>query len=498
MLDPQTLEAVWLTSMRHAWERVYVGIDHHSRQLTVAAASGAQFQANQAAKSAAWMQVAVFTQDGLGYAEFLDWLSESFPGVSRERFVFVSEPTFSKPLCYFLASLGFPQDQILWVKTFETSSYRKAKGIGNAGKNDQDDARGLATMGFEAAVAPHERRRLFQAVSHAPVAEGLRHLADDHARISQQLVAVKNQITDLVLRLFPECRRVWGRLERGKKPDGTVYEQRLLSLFNGSLPMRLLNEYPLPKEIAKAGFETLWKQFGGQGVYKKRIQMLVELAQDSGGVNNPLDARRLKLLIGEYHHLEAQLEGYREAMRETFEADPALASLQQIRFLSPQGLAAIVGAMGDVNRFDDADAVKRYLNVAPTALPQTGDVDADGIPVQRWRLPTNSYKRTGGVRKLVYESRGIKTVRHAGYLWFDVLVMRAKTAPEDPFSQLYLRLREKHQGKAHWLGKVRWKVIARLITTIYHCLRKEVPYDPVKVLPFKQQTHYSENPLAVA
>ncbi|MNL01859.1 Transposase [compost metagenome] len=484
--------------MRQAWERVYVGIDHHSRQITVAAASGAQFQESQGAKSSTWMQVTTFTQDGLGYAELLDWLGESFSGVPRERFVFVSEPTFSKPLCHFLASAGFASEQILWVKTIETSLYRKAKGVGNAGKNDQDDARVLATMAFEAAAAPHERRRLFQAVPHAPVAEGLRHLADDHARVSKQLVAVKNQITDLVMRLFPECRRVWGRMERGKKPDGTVYEQRHLSLFNGILPMRILSEYPLPREIAKAGFERLWERFGGTGFHKKNILKLLELAQASGGVDNPLDARRLKLLITEYQHLEAQLEGYRAAMRETFEADPILASLGNIHFLSPQGLAAIVGEMGDVRRFDDADALKRYLNVAPTALPQTGDVDANGVPVQRWRLPTNSYKRTGGVRKLVYESRGIKSVRHAAYLWFDILVMRAKATPDDPFAQLYLRLKEKHQGKAHWLGKVRWKVIAKLITTIYHCLRKEVLYDPVKVLPFKEPPRISGIPPAVA
>lgn len=468
--------------MRQAWERVYVGIDHHSRQFTVATASGAQFQANQAARSSAWLQVAVFTQDGLGYVELLDWLSENFPDVPRERFVFVCEPTFSKPLCHFLASVGFSSERILWVKTSETGPYRKVKGIGNAGKNDQDDARVLATMAFDGAVASHEQQRLFQAVPHSPLAEGLRHLADDHARVSQQLVAVKNQITDLVLRLFPECRRVWSKTERGKKPDGTVYEQHLLSLFNGKLPMRLLAAYPMAKEVAKAGFETLWAQFGGQGVYKKTIRTLVELAQKSGGMDNPLDAKRLKLLIAEYRHLEAQLGDYKSAMTEVFEADSVLASLRQIRFLGPQALATIVGVMGDVSRFEDGDAVKRYLNVAPTALPQTGDVDAHGKPIQIWRLPTNKYKRTGGARELVYESRGIKTVRLAAYLWFDVLVKCARTAPEDPFVRLYLRLKEKHQGKARWLGRVRWKVIAKLITTIYHCLRKGVCYNPARVL----------------
>ncbi|MFP5504221.1 MAG: transposase, partial [Candidatus Sericytochromatia bacterium] len=256
-MNQQQLESAWLSSMRQAWGRVYVGIDHHSRQFTLSAASGGQLQAHQRAQGAGWMPVEVFSQDGLGYVALLDWLFERFPEVPKDQFVFVSEPTFSQPLCHFLAMAGFEPSQILWVKTTEVGPYRKAKDIGKAGKNDHDDARTLATMAFEEAVLPLERRRLFMAAPHAPVAEGLRHLADDHARVSRQLVAVKNQVTDLVLRLFPECRRVWSKVERGRKPDGSIYEQRLLNLFGGKLPMRLLGEYPTARAVAEAGFDTL-------------------------------------------------------------------------------------------------------------------------------------------------------------------------------------------------------------------------------------------------
>jgi hypothetical protein len=431
------------------------------------------------------MPTAVFAQDGLGYVELLDWLAEHFSGIPRDRFVFVCEPTFSQPLCHFLASVGFEPAHIQWVKTTEVGPYRKAKRVGNAGKNDHDDARTLATMAFEEAALPHERRRLFTAAPHAPVAEGLRHLAEDHARVSQQLVAVKNRITDLVLRLFPECRRVWSKKEQGKKPDGTAYEQQMLNLFGGELPMRILSEYPTAKDVAEAGFERLWKRFGGPGIPKKTLRLLVELAEQSGGLNNPLDAKRLKLLIAELRHLEAQLDAYKAAMNETLQADHVLASLQDIRFLGPQAISTIVGALGDASRFEDDDAVKRYLNVAPIALPQTGDMDENGVPIQIWRLPANSYKRIGGTRQLIYESPGLKTVRKVAFLWFDVLVKCARVAPDDPYVQLYLRLKEKHQGKPRWLGKVRWKVVAKLVTTIFHCLKKGVPYDPARVLTNK-------------
>lgn len=476
--SPRSLEDAWLVAMRQAWECVYVGIDHHSRQLTIAAATGGQFQAQQNAKNAAWIPTAVFAQDGLGYVELLEWLATKFPDVPRDRFVFLSEPTFAKPACQFLAAAGFDPVRILWVKTTEVGPYRKAKAISKSGKNDQDDARAMATMAFENATSAHERRHLFMAAPHAPMAEGLKHLAEDYARISRQLVSIQNRITDLVLRVFPECRRVWNKKDRATKPDGSIYEQRLINLFRSELPMKLLAAYPCPRAIAAAGLEELWSQFGGRGSRKKPFQQLIELASASGGLDNALDTKRLQLLIAEYQQLRQQQQDYKTTMTETLATDPVLVSLQEIKFLGPQAISTIVGALGDVSRFEDFDAVKRYLNIAPLPMPQTGDVDEQGRPIQLWRMPANTYKRANGQRQLIYETPGMKTVRKAAYLWFEIVVKCAAVAPSDPFVQLYQRLKETHRGRPHWLGKVRWKVIAKMIGVIYHCLRKNVSYDP--------------------
>lgn len=479
--SPVSHEEAWLATMRQAWECVYVGIDHHSRQLTVAAATGAQFQANHGAKSAAWIPTAVFAQDGLGYVELLEWLASRFPEVPRDRFVFLSEPTFAKPACQFLAGAGFDPTRVLWVKTTDVGPYRKARAIGKSGKNDLDDARALATMACENATSAHERRHLFTAAPHAPLAEGLKHLAEDHARVCQQLVAIQNRITDLVLRVFPECRRVWNKKDRGTKPDGSPYEQRLINLFGGELPMKLLAAFPGARAVAAAGFDELWRRFGGPGVRKQAMQELVDLAAASGGLDNALDTRRLELLIAEYQQLRQQQQAYRATMTETLAADSVLASLQQIAYLGPPMIATIVGALGDVNRFEDFDAVKRYLNIAPQPMPQTGDMDEHGRPIQTWRMPANSYKRVQGKRQLIYETPGMKAVRKSAYLWFEIVVKCAALAPHDPFVQLYQRLKEKHRGRPHWMGKVRWKVIAKMIGVIYHCLRKKVAYNPALV-----------------
>ena len=481
MQEIPAFEDRWLSAMREAWAGVYVGIDHHSRQFTAAAASGEQFQANQGARDSAWMTTNAFAQDGLGYVELLAWLSGHYPGVPREKFMFLSEPTFAKPLGGFLKSGGYQATQVRWVHTTEVGLYRKAKHVGKSGKNDRDDARALATMTFEAATSPHERRRLFVPASLEPVAEGLKYLARDHARVTAHAVALQSQTTALVVRVFPECRRVWSRVEKGRKPDGSTYEQQHLDLFASELPLRVLGRFPGASHVAEAGFEVIWKEVGGRGFRKQVIRDLVELAARSGGTNEPLDARRLELLIEEYRQTQARLVTYRDAMREVFEAEPVLASLQHIAYLSPQILATIVGALGDVTRFDDFDAVKRFLNLAPVPLPHSGDVDEQGRPVQRWRLPANSYKRVDNRRVLVYEHRGLKCVRTAAYVWFAMLVTCSRCAPDDPFVRLYLRLKERHQGETRWFGKVRWKVVAKMVAVIYHCLRKGVLYDPTRI-----------------
>lgn len=483
MQPVHTHEAQWLEAMRQAWGHVYVGLDHHSRQITVAAASGVAFQQHQSLPNASWMPTATFAQDGIGYVELLDWLSSQFPDTPQDRFVFVSEPTFAKPLGSFLVAAGYVPAQVLWIKTTEVGPYRKAKAIGKSGKNDEDDARTLATMAFETQAMPHERRGLFQAAPWTPISEGLKHLAADHRRLTRQSVVLQNQITDLVLRVFPECRRVWSRKEKVRKPDGTTCEQQLLNLFGSALPSRILAEYPGARAIAEAGYDRLWQQFGGPGIPKRTIRKLVDLAERSGGLSNPLDAKRLQLLLKEYQQVQERLQAYREAINEVFAADPVLESLQQIAFLGPQVLATIIGAMGDVSRFASADAVKRYLNVAPVPMPQSGRVDEQGRPIQAWRMPANTYRRENGKKQLLFASPGLKTVRVVAYQWFEVVMRCARAAPDDPFVQLYQRLKKKHQGTPGWLGRVRWKVVAKMISVIFHCLKQGRRYDPARIIP---------------
>jgi hypothetical protein len=97
-------------------------------------------------------------------------------------------------------------------------------------------------------------------------------------------------------------------------------------------------------------------------------------------------------------------------------------------------------------------------------------------------MPANTYKRVNGQWRLIYAAPGQKIPRKTAWLWFDLLVRGSTRGPSDPFVQLYLRYKAKHQGHKRWLGRVRWKVVGKLITVMYACLKSGQPYDPTTMV----------------
>ena len=215
----------------------------------------------------------------------------------------------------------------------------------------------------------------------------------------------------------------------------------------------MLHAFPTAQRLKEAGFEKVWATAGAQGVKRATLRRLVDLAANSAGMGNDLWASQLQLLIEEYWEIGRRIERYAAEMTAICERDVVLASLMAIPCLPIQGLAAIVGAMGDVGRFRDADQVKKYLNVAPCPLPQSGNVDETGRPVQRWRFPSNSYEKVNGQRRIKYQSPGRKEVRGVGYIWFQTVMQNQRRLPHDPFVLHYVGLKAAHQDQsAGWGG----------------------------------------------
>lgn len=482
-----SLEEQLVLAFRKAHDALYIGIDHHGDQLTVAVVQGRELADRQRSKPGySWVPTKVFPQDGLGYVALLDYLTERFPDIPREQYRFLSEPSYAKPCCHFLYGAGFARHQVLWADTRKVAQFRKTHHLTASGKNDADDARAMVAMLYFAASQAAAPVSLFELPQVEPTSQALGGLAEEYHRLSRQGVELKNRICQLVMLLFPELRRVWFRTQKLKVPGRAPYERRELALFETLTPMRLLQAFACPADLAAAGFDAVWAVVGGTGVKRATILQVVELARQSGGVPDRREALRLRLLVEEYLSLEARKQAYKAEMTALLEQDPVLASLRRIPWLADHQLATIVGAMGDLSRFKSVDSLKRYLNIAPRPMPQTGDIDDQGRPIQIWRLPANTYDISNGKRKLLYRVPGRQDVREVLYLAFEAIVMNQNRRPDDPFVQRYLAYKASHTGRSRWLGRVRWKVAAKLVSTIFYCLKYQRTYEESQVAPALQ------------
>lgn len=473
------LEEQLLSAFRQVHSALLIGIDHHGDQMTVAAVRGQEVAEQQLAKPGySWIAYRVFAQDGFGYVALLEYLAEEFPEVSREQYRFLSEPSYAKPCSHFLLGAGFERHQVLWSDTRKVAQFRKAHHLSAAGKNDADDARTMIAMLYHAACQPSAPVDLFEMPEFEPLSTALGGLAEEYHRLARHGVELKNRICQLVMLLFPELRRLWFRTQLLPKPGGGRYERRELALFDTLTPMRLLAAFPGARAVAAAGFEPVWAAVGGVGLKKATIRKVVELAEQSGGVDDPFETRRLQMLVEEYLALEARKQAYKDEITALLDEDPVLASLKQIPWLAPHQLATIVGAIGRADRYANVDVLKRYLNIAPRPMPQSGHLDEKERPVQVWRMPANTYEKVNGQKRLLYRAPGRQDVRKVLYLAFENLMRGQHRLPEDPFVRRYLAYKKSHQGRTRWVGRVRWKVGAKLVTTIFYCLKYRRLYDP--------------------
>ncbi len=283
-----SLEAQLLLAFRQAHDALFIGIDHHGDQMTVALVLGRELSIRQLTKPGySWIPTRVFAQDGFGYVALLDFLAEQFPGVPREQYRFLSEPSYAKPCCHFLFRAGFGTHQVLWADTRRVNQFRKVHHLTASGKNDADDARAMVAMLYFAATQPAAPVDLFELPQLDDASAALGGLADEYERLSRHGVELKNRIAQLVMLLFPELRRVWARTQTFRAPGVGTYERRQLSLFDSLTPMRLLAKFPTPRTIAAAGFDAVWAAVGGTGVKKAAIRQVVELAELSAGVDAP-------------------------------------------------------------------------------------------------------------------------------------------------------------------------------------------------------------------
>jgi len=256
--------------------------------------------------------------------------------------------------------------------------------------------------------------------------------------IVKRLVSSINQINRWVDIVFPELRQVFKDV-KGKGAIAT------LRLFPTPVDLRLIEA----EDIVK-GWRTLMKRQPGL----KKAQKLIQLAKNSVGTTQALDAYKLQLeqLLEEFDLATIQLEKVEEEATDALKNITFTNKILGIKGITENTLAGILGETGDLSKFAHGNSLLRHggLNLAEASSG-------------KWK------------GQIVISKRGRSRLRR--YLFLATMSLVVNN-PE--FKELHA-----HNVKVKKMKKMKsiMKLIGKLARILVGIARNNEPYCPEKVQP---------------
>jgi transposase len=179
--------------------------------------------------------------------------------------------------------------------------------------------------------------------------EKLRVLMSNRDMTVKRLVSAVNQINRWVDIVFPELRQVF----KDVKGKGAIATLRL---------------FPTPLELRSMKASDIvvgWKTQMQRQPGLRKAQILIELAMNSVGTRQALDAYKLHLeqLIEEFDLATAQLERVEKEVTNVLKRIPFARKLLAIKGISEISLAGILGESGDLSGFAHGNSLLRHAGL---------------------------------------------------------------------------------------------------------------------------------------
>jgi len=224
------------------------------------------------------------------------------------------------------------------------------------------------------------------------------------------------------------------------------------STIFGTTPTELLQEFTDPEELANCDIEKLIKLLEKESHGRHsapKAQELRNKAAQSIGIRMGLDALKfeLRLLLQQLDFIKKQIKEMDKFLKRLMKQHEILLSIPGISFVLG---AAILGEIGDVNRFATPQQLQAFAGMDPSV--------------------TQSGNFTGTQGKM--SKRGSPYLRRALYL-----AANAAQRVDSVFKEHYVKLiaRGKHPKQA--MGAVATK----LLRVIHAVLKSQKPYNPQKL-----------------
>ena len=177
----------------------------------------------------------------------------------------------------------------------------------------------------------------------------LRNLSNTRAEIVRKQNAVKNRLVATMDEYFPEYTKVF---------------KQILSRTSEEI----LKECPFPEDIKSKGEEDLLKHIKKtvkRGYTKKQVEKIYKAAEESIGTEEGINGAKfqIKMYIEEAEMLKKQIKMTEEELEKQLKETGFYESIISIKGIGVVSAAMFIGEIGDINRFDSYEQIRRYAGL---------------------------------------------------------------------------------------------------------------------------------------
>lgn len=325
-----------------AHESLYVGIDVGKRQHIAGFVSPTLLQRHERFEGCPVLR---FDNTREGFCQLVDRLQDYVP---REQCFVLLEKTghYQNALVDYLLALD--------VSVYLIHVQRRPRGLL---KTDKRDALNLANQLYnqlEKGIQLSDKTQLARpALPPSSTATRLKGLTGHRHELVHESTQRKNQLTALCDQVFPEFTQIF------KDP-------------NSPAALRVREQFPTAQAVAAADVAHLCAAKGIRGPSRQEMTQLQQLAARSIGVKEP---SRLHGLVFEQQQLIRELHLLQEHLAQIdTEVAGILADSREGRillsmpWLGVSSVAAILAAIGNIDNFASAAALKAYFGWAPKTV----------------------------------------------------------------------------------------------------------------------------------
>ena len=365
-----------------------------------------------------------------GFQGLLTWVKSLMVNHSCDNVVFGLEPTAH----YWMNLAQFLRHEGIHVVLVNPSHVKKSKELedNSPSKTDRKDARVIALLvkdgRYSAPIIPED------------VYADLRVGMNERDRLSEDLKRVQARIHNWLDRFFPEFTDVFKDWE-------------------GKAALVCLHQFPCPvdiQEMTTSEIVQAWREGGIlRGIGKSKANLLKEMAEQSIGLTEGLKMghQELTILLRQYDLYQEQLD---LLMNEVEQLVSQIPGSQQMLSIPGVGLVTVAGFLaevGDLTCYDNPRQIQKLAGL---------------------NLKHNSSGKHQG--RTTISKRGRPKLR--SLLFRCVIPLLAKDAEFQALHEYYTHRAENPLKKM----QSAIALSCRLIRVLFALGRKQVPYDPTKML----------------